>query len=266
MQTVDLYDSTYGNFTEKVLDAIRRETFGDDFGQNSWITVDEHDQIIDLANLNNDSSVLEVASGSGGSALRIASKVGCKVTGVDINESAVATARELALTSKCSDRLSFELADGNLPLPFESGSFDALICIDSINHLPNRKATLEDWARVLKKGARAVFTDPVVLTGPVTSDELASRSSIGAFLFVPRGVNEELIDKCGLALVHFQDVTDNAASVASKWHDARNAHRSALMEIEGPGQFEALQDFFGAVHQLSAERRLSRHLYVAEKR
>ena len=40
---VDLFNSTYGNFEEKVLAEIRRETYGEDIGQTSWITTDEYD-------------------------------------------------------------------------------------------------------------------------------------------------------------------------------------------------------------------------------
>ena len=40
---VDLYDSTYGNFKEQVLAEVRRETYGEDIGQNSWITAEEYD-------------------------------------------------------------------------------------------------------------------------------------------------------------------------------------------------------------------------------
>jgi hypothetical protein len=40
---VDLYSSTYGNFKEQVLAEVRRETYGEDIGQNSWITTDEYD-------------------------------------------------------------------------------------------------------------------------------------------------------------------------------------------------------------------------------
>jgi hypothetical protein len=36
-QRVDLFDSTYGHFTEDVLATTRRETFGQDIGQNSWL-------------------------------------------------------------------------------------------------------------------------------------------------------------------------------------------------------------------------------------
>jgi hypothetical protein len=35
---VDLFDSTYGYFEADVLARVRRRTFGEDFGQNSWTT------------------------------------------------------------------------------------------------------------------------------------------------------------------------------------------------------------------------------------
>ena len=64
---VDLY-STYSNFTERVLAAIREETFGVDIGQNSWLTADEYDRFIAWLDLEPEQHALEVASGSGGPA------------------------------------------------------------------------------------------------------------------------------------------------------------------------------------------------------
>jgi hypothetical protein len=110
----------------------------------------------------------------------------------------------------------------------------------------------------------ALFTDPVVISGPVTNDELALRSSIGFFLFVPPGVNERLIEQAGLRLVRQEDRTENAALVAGRWHDARRAHRDELLKIEGEERFEGLQRFFATVHTLTSERRLSRIAYWAE--
>ncbi len=32
------YDASYGNFETELYSEIRREAFGDDIGQNSWLT------------------------------------------------------------------------------------------------------------------------------------------------------------------------------------------------------------------------------------
>mgnify|MGYP003694237359 CR=1 FL=1 len=68
-ERVDLYDSTYGNFNERVLAEIRRETFGDDIGQNSWITTEELETFYRWLDVAPKARVLEVASGSGAGAL-----------------------------------------------------------------------------------------------------------------------------------------------------------------------------------------------------
>jgi SAM-dependent methyltransferase len=264
-QRVDLFDSTYTHFTDRVLREIREATFGVDIGQNSWLTVDEYDRFLSWLELGANAHVLEVASGSGGPALYIARTTGCRVTGIDANESGVATASELAARAGEGERVRFMTADANSTLPFPADSFDGLLCIDSMNHFPGRLAVFREWNRVLRPGRRAVFTDPVVISGLVTNDELALRSSIGLFVFAPAGFNETLIAQAGFRLVRQADVTANAALVSGRWHQARQAHRDELLRIEGEERFEGLQRFFDAVHRLTSERRLSRIVYVAEK-
>lgn len=264
-ERVDLFDSTYSHFTEQVLADIRKDTFGTDIGQNSWLTVDEYERLLPWLGLSAGDHLLEVASGSGGPALYVAHTTGCRVTGIDANESGVAAASRMAAKSGDAERVRFQVASADIALPFESDSFDALLCIDSMNHFPDRLAVLREWRRVLRKGRRALFTDPVVLTGPVTNDELALRSSIGLFLFVPSGLNERLIEQAGFRLIRQEDVTANAALVSGRWHRARQARRHDLVRIEGEERFEGLQRFFGAVHTLTSEKRLSRIAYLAEK-
>jgi SAM-dependent methyltransferase len=264
-ERIDLFDSTYTHFTEHVLDIVRKETFGVDIGQNSWLTVDEYDRFLSWLRLTADHHVLEVASGSGGPALYVASTAGCRVTGIDASEKGVTTASRMAVRSTQTPRVHFTVADANVRLPFDDDTFDALVCIDSMNHFPDRFAVFREWHRVLRAGHRAIFTDPVVITGPVTNDELAMRSSIGLFLFVPPGVNERLIEEAGLHLVRQEDVTGNAALIAGRWHQARDRHKDDLLTIEGEERFEGLQRFFAAVHQLTSERRLSRIAYLVEK-
>ena len=118
---------------------------------------------------------------------------------------------------------------------------------------------------MLRPGRRAVFTDPVVIAGPVTNDELALRSSIGLFLFVPPGVNEQFIEASGFRLLKQEDVSANAALVSGRWHESRQRHKEALMNIEGEERFAGIQEFFAAVHRLTSEKRLSRIVYLVEK-
>ena len=267
-QRVDLFDSTYGHFTQDVLAAIRRETFGEDIGQNSWLTVEEFDRFISWLRLRPEQHVLEVASGSGGPALYLADHASCHVTGIDSNEIGIAEATRAACRwrqSHHSQRVTFRVADATEPLPFANDTFDALVCIDSMNHFPDRLRVLQEWQRVLRPGGRAVFTDPVVINRPVTNDDLALRSSIGLFVFAPPGVNEDFIDTAGFNLMRWDDVTVNSALVAGRWLRARHHHRDALLELEGEERFEGLQKFFGAVHRLTSERRLTRVAYLVEK-
>src|SRR5262249_46330405 len=60
------YTATYGNFAAPFLEEIRAHTYGEDIGQNSWLTADEHRRFLSLLELSADSAVLDVGSGSGG--------------------------------------------------------------------------------------------------------------------------------------------------------------------------------------------------------
>ena len=204
------------------------------------MTVEEYDRFISWLDLTPECHVLEVASGSGGPALYLANRVNCRVTGIDANENGVATATQSAVEHDQKDRVTFKVADANARLPFDEESFDAILCIDSMNHFPSRLDVFKEWRRVLRPGRRAVFTDPVVISGTVTNDELALRSSIGLFLFVPPGVNEHLIEAAGFLLIKQEDVTENAALVSRRWLQARQRYKDTLLQIEGqePDQCE----------------------------
>lgn len=261
---VDLFDSTYSQFEADVLTRVRRKTFGEDFGQNSWTTADEYERWATQLGLDERSHVLEVACGSGGPALFLAQRRGCRVTGIDVNAHGVATAAQRAQAQGLADLATFAELDANAPLPFPDAAFDAVLCVDSANHFPDRLQVLREWRRVLRPAGKVLFTDPVVITGLVSNDELALRSSIGYFVFVPPGVNERLVAEAGFRHVEREDVTENAAAVSGRWHAARAEDREALVQIEGEERYEGLQRFFAAVHLLTSERRLSRIAYTAQ--
>lgn len=256
---VDLYNNTYQKFSERVLAEVRSEAFGKDIGQNSWITAEEMLKLIQPLRLDANSVVLEVACGSGGPAMFVAESTGCKIHGVDSNENAIETARNQ------SSQIQFKVADANQALPFDSDTFDAIYCMDAVNHLTNRLQILREWSRLLKRGGRFLYTDPIVVTGPLTNDEMMKRSSIGFFLFVPENANQHWIEQAGFRLIQKEDVTSAASTVAKRWYDARAKRQKDLESVEGKERFEGLQSFLDVVHRLYNEKRLSRFAYIGEK-
>ena len=263
---VDLYNNVYGDFAGDVEADVRRRAFGDDIGQSSWMTAADWLRFADAAGVSERSHVLEVGSGSGGPAVHLAVSRGCRVTGIDINAHGVGNGGELAASRGIADRVRFELHDTSGPLAFADGAFDAVLSNDAMCHVANRLEVLREWHRVLRPGGRMLFTDAMVITGLVSYEELATRSSIGRYLFVPPGENERLIAEAGFTLLSSEDLTAAAESIAARWHEARERHRAALTDREGDANFTGLQRFLACVHQLSAERRLSRFAYLAEKR
>jgi len=262
---VGLYDSTYREFDLDARRRVRLETYGEDIGQNGWLTAEEWRTASGWLAAGQGSRVLDVACGSGGPAVDLARKTGATVLGVDVNGHAIETANELARREGLATSAQFEEADAARSLPFADGSFDAVVCIDAINHLPGRPAVLSDWHRLLRPGGSILFTDPIVVTGLLSSDEIALRASIGFFVFSLRAENERLVREAGFELVRCDDSTDNVVEVARRWRDARIRHRGALVDDESERTFEGLQRFLSIVHALASQRRLSRYTVLARK-
>jgi cyclopropane fatty-acyl-phospholipid synthase-like methyltransferase len=263
---VDLYDGHYGRLGADPQVAVRRETYDEDLGQSSWITLAEALQFFRALELEPGDAALEVACGAGGMTCRMALETGATCVGVDIHAQAIEAAIRRAREKDLAARVSFQVADASQPLPFPEASFDALFCNDAINHLPRRLDLLRDWHRLLRPGGRVLFTDPIVVTGPVTKEEIRARSSIGFYLFTPAGCNEDLLVQSGFIVRQVRDLTQAVASVSKKWHDARARRRVELVKLEGDEGFDGLQGFLGMVHTLASERRLSRYAYLASKR
>jgi SAM-dependent methyltransferase len=263
---VDLYDGAYANYGSEVYRKIRLETYGQDFGQTSWVTTEESREIPRLLDLKSNSSVLEVGCGSGGYALRLAETVGCRLVGLDVNEPGVRNANQLALARGLAGRARFQQCDASKDLPFDDNTFDAVFSNDVLCHLAGRPKVLCEMFRVLKHGGNMLFSDALVIGGMLSHDEIATRSSIGYYVYCPPGENERLIEQAGFRQIRVIDTTENAARISRQWQQAREKRKKDLIAVEGLSNFEGLQRFLSCVHCLTEERRLLRYLYFASKR
>jgi cyclopropane fatty-acyl-phospholipid synthase-like methyltransferase len=264
-QSVDLYGTAYGNFATHALEQVRRDTYGEDFGQSSWVTADEYRRFFRLLELGPTDHVLDVGCGSGGPALFLAREVGCRVTGLDFNEAGIQAGLALVRQAGLQDQVDFRHADVREGLPCADQAFDVIVSMDVMCHLLDRRSVFGEWHRVLRPCGRLLYTDPVVVTGLVAKEEFATRSSTGDFAFGPPGTNERLIREAGFELVRTEDVTDNEREVSLRWHDARQQRAAELIRLEGEETFAGLQRFLATVHRLTSERRMSRFAYLGRK-
>jgi SAM-dependent methyltransferase len=264
-QDVDLYDSAYANYESGTYREVRIETYGEDFGQTSWVTTEESNVIPQMLALRSDSFVLEVGCGSGGYALHLGQKVGCRLIGLDINKPGIRNANQLAQARGLASQVRFEECDASKRLAFDDNTFDAVFSNDVLCHLPGRPEVLVEMFRVLKPGGRMLFSDALVIGGMVTHEEIATRSSIGFYVYSPDGENERLMNRAKFRDIRAKDTTESAARIAKRWYHAREKRKEELVGAEGNANFEGLQRFLSCVHVLTSEKRLLRYLYVASK-
>jgi ubiquinone/menaquinone biosynthesis C-methylase UbiE len=260
------YDSYFARFNSNLYHEIRCETYGDDLGQNGWLTCPELAQFMDWLQLKAGDHLLDVGCGTGGPTLHVANVSGCRATGIDVNAEGITRANALAASLGLADRVKFQEHDASQPLPFPATAFEAVICLDAIGHLPDRSAVLTEWARVLKPGGRLVFTDAMRATGSLSEEEMAVLSVLHPTLvFTAPGENERLVGRAGFQIRAAQDTTDSWASVVRRWQEARQKREAALREIEGDTMVDGQAMFLRVVEKITRERRLTRFAYFAAK-
>lgn len=105
-------------------------------------------ELADLCHVGRESRVLDVSSGTGASAVFLAERFGCSVTGVDASDAMVSRARDRLGDSLL--RVEFMQGDAH-GLPFDDASFDAVISECTVCLLDKRTA-LREMVRVATPG------------------------------------------------------------------------------------------------------------------
>jgi 2-polyprenyl-6-hydroxyphenyl methylase/3-demethylubiquinone-9 3-methyltransferase len=98
-------------------------------------------------------TILDVGCGGGLLAEEFA-RHGYSVTGVDPSESSLKTAREHAETNKL--HIEYIKGSGEI-LPFNTGSFDVVLCCDVLEHVQDLPKVISEVSRVLKTGGLFVY-------------------------------------------------------------------------------------------------------------
>jgi ubiquinone/menaquinone biosynthesis C-methylase UbiE len=122
-----------------------------------------------LLQLTATSRVLDVASGTGASALFLARRFGCEVIGIDLSRQNVLRATQAAAIQGLSELVQFQHSDAE-QVGFPDGSFDAVICECAFCTFPDKAAAAREIERVLRSGGRIGLSD--LTRGQELADQL----------------------------------------------------------------------------------------------
>jgi arsenite methyltransferase len=189
---------------------------------------------LELIGVEGDDRLLDVASGTGASALLAARELGCEVVGVDYGERSVLSANAAADAEAPVRPVGFVQGDAEL-LPLPDASFDAVLCECSLSSFLDKPRALAEIRRVLRPAGRLALSDVVVdrdrlpeeLDGP-----LAAVACVGEALSL-RGY-EELLGSAGLRPTAIESRDEDAAALAERVEDRlRGARLLGLDRLSG---------------------------------
>jgi len=176
-------------------------------------------ELIELSGFTPDMRILDVGCGIGGSTRRLAHATGCRVTGIDLSDEYIDTARRLTELLDMQDRVEFCAASA-LALPFDDNSFDGIWSLQMNMNVEDKLSWLVETCRVLKPGGRAVLYE--VCGGRNTPQYFPvpwAQDSSMSFLVPPD---------------EFRDIVTSAGFDIAVWNDRTDLARKAFAEVQKP--------------------------------
>ncbi len=162
-----------------------------------------------------DEHLLDVGSGIGGPARFMASRFGCKVTGIDLTAEFCEVARHLTKTMGMEDQVSFEQGNA-LAMPFSDETFDGAYSMNVSMNIEDKAGFYGEIHRVLKPGGWLVLSE--VAQGPggqITYPSPWALSAESSFLATPQETRAGL-EACGFIVESFRDNVAESKAFAAK--------------------------------------------------
>lgn len=159
--------------------------------------------------------VLDVGSGIGGPARRLASLVDVTVVGIDLTPEFVRLANEFSRLTGLADRVRFETADA-LALPFPAASFDIVWTQHVQMNIADKDGFCAEMFRVLKPGGRLALYDILQGPGGAVAYPTPWASAPELSRVVTPQAYRAALERAGFTVDVWDDVTEAASAWAAK--------------------------------------------------
>ncbi|GGX97112.1 SAM-dependent methyltransferase [Streptomyces hiroshimensis] len=215
----DIHTGIYTRLGEPIADASRR-------------TVERVADRLD-GSLGPGSAVIDLGSGYGGTARRLAERFGCRV--VALNLSAAQNERHRAVNAERGLAGRVEVVTGSFhDIPFPDGHFDAVCSLEAFCHSTDRPKVLSEAVRVLKPGGALAFTDIMASEGTPAEVLHPAVSRLGVDALATVSFYREHLAGLGLSDIGFDDHTGQLVN-----HYVRLTEETAARAEELRGRISA---------------------------
>jgi 27-O-demethylrifamycin SV methyltransferase len=200
--------------------------------------------MLEAAQIEPASEVLDVGCGTGAPACRIASEIGARVTGITTSDEGIAAARRRAADAGLDGLTRFELRDG-MDNGFDDQSFDRVWVLESSHLMRDREALITECARVLRPGGRLALCD-IVLARPMELKEvirlreplLLLRQVFGDARMEPLSEYARLAGEQGLEVEAQTDLTAATRPTFDRWRGNAERHRDRVSDLFGADELK----------------------------
>jgi sarcosine/dimethylglycine N-methyltransferase len=210
------------------------------------------------------SYVLDVCSGLGGPARYLASRLGCRVMGLDLTRSRHESALRLTELVGLAHLVEFRHGSA-LAMPFAPVTFEVVIGQEAFAHVPDKPRLIAECARVVKPGGRIAFTD--IMQGERLTWDAAERvrQTMAFAGFETLDGYARLLADNGCTVLEREDLSAQWAEILVQGLAMYRGLRATTAACFGEDHFQRWDHTYAFFVSLFAERQLAGGRLVARR-
>lgn len=172
------------------------------------------DKLGNTLNLPANSLVLDAGCGEGTTALRLADKFNLRLECIDILDFNIKSAKRRLDSTGLKSKINF--IEGNyMNLRFANNYFDGVYTMETLVHAPDYHKALQEFNRVLKKGAKLVLFEYSIPSQNDMSEKekwvfqtIGEGSVMHSFMSFKHGAFPQILKETGFRNIEVTDITE----------------------------------------------------------